>query len=109
MISCLFKNLLILVSRIVSNAVFSQKLEEEKSGVDHQKILWAWHFWNRDNASNSCFIHLLNSLGNRGDSMYFESYTNFGGISSGPWAEPDLKLSIQEFTSASQIFGNAKD
>ena len=37
--------------------------------------------------------------------MHFDSFTNFGGVSSDPWAEPDLILSIQELTSSSQISG----
>ena len=41
--------------------------------------------------------------------MHFDSFTNFGGISSDPCAEPDLILSIQELTSSSQISGRAKD
>ena len=41
--------------------------------------------------------------------MHFESFTNFGGISSDPGTESHLTLSWQEMTSSSHISSRAND
>ena len=105
--SFLFKNLNILRSKIFSNifvATGSREIERRSSKDFEWDIfgIGVTQVSLKRSGKISRLIHLLNSLV-RGAKMHFESFTNFGGISSDPGAASDLTLSMQKMTSSSHI------
>ena len=101
----LFKNLVILLSRIFSN-IFAKTGRRDIGrsllsdlGVETLGVGITYAIL-KISGKVSCRMHLLNSFVNVGNRTHFDNFTNLGGISSIPLNDAIFILSMSEFTSS---------